>query len=52
MDTAASLWNEYGWILPLALFLLCFVGCARGRLGGACCSRGGRREAEGETAER
>jgi hypothetical protein len=37
MSTLTELWNDYWWILPLVLMLLCILGCVRGRGGEAGC---------------
>jgi hypothetical protein len=39
MSSLSELWNDYWWILPVLLMLLCILGCSRGcRMRGGCCS--------------
>ena len=44
--------HDYWWIIPLLLFLLCFVGCVRGRRRGGACGCCGAAEAMDAGGER
>jgi hypothetical protein len=49
MSTLQDLWNEYWWVLPVALFTLCIVGCILGALRGAHCCPCGKSPGEGRS---
>ena len=53
MSTLQELWTNYWWVLPLALFALCMIGCVLGaRRGEYCCPCGRHWDRPAERTER